>query len=201
MVPIVKLVKAAPMTLGFDLTICGIDELTDHCDASVTHLISILDPDFAAPDPLQTVAPPHRLDLRFHDVVVETPGKPGPDPALVADILAFGRASAWGLAGDQRLLVHCHAGISRSTAAALLLMAQAVPDRAAADLMGFIAARRVKAWPNLQMIEYGDDLLGRGGHLVDAVRRQHAAQLRRLPHLGPLMAGLGRERELAGLLG
>ena len=35
--------------LPFRLTICGIPELDGHCTAGVTHVLSILDPDFDDP--------------------------------------------------------------------------------------------------------------------------------------------------------
>jgi predicted protein tyrosine phosphatase len=102
--------------------------------------------------------------------------------------------------GDKRLLVHCHAGVSRSTAATTLLLAQASPDLGADEIMGEIARTREKAWPNLRMIEIGDAMLGRDGALIRAVRARHRAMALKNPHLVSFFRGLGREREVAEFL-
>jgi predicted protein tyrosine phosphatase len=102
--------------------------------------------------------------------------------------------------GEKRLLVHCHAGVSRSTASTVLLLAQAAPDRPEEAIMAAVARHREKAWPNLRMIEIGDALLGRNGSLIRAVRARHREVALRLPHLVQYMAGVGREREVAEFL-
>ena len=62
---------------------------------------------------------------RFDDVVAEYPGFEACTPAHIEKVLAFGeRIHA---RPDGHVLVHCHAGVSRSTAAAAILMAQNAP--------------------------------------------------------------------------
>ena len=63
----------------------------------------------------------------------------------------------------DRLLVHCHAGVSRSTASAVLLLAQRDPARDPGDIVDEVVRRRPQAWPNLRIVEIGDRLLGRRG--------------------------------------
>src|SRR5579862_2748462 len=180
------------------LTICGISELGDHCEAGVTHVLSILDP--AWPDPIAfTAFPPHRREaLRFHDVILPSPGVVVPAPEHVERLLEFGREA--GAAGQSaHLLIHCHAGISRSTAAAALLLAQDNPARPAADIFAEIARLRPRAWPNLLLLEHGEAALGRPGELAAAV----AAQYRRVIAADPSFAlflrdaDRGREVDLA----
>ena len=68
--------------MPFQLTICGIDEVACHCTGGVTHVLSILDPDWPAPEPLSSFELDRRLRLRFHDVI-ESCGCDGagpPDP-------------------------------------------------------------------------------------------------------------------------
>ena len=109
------------------LTICGLDELDGHQGRRVTHVLSILDPEWPEPSAFQAFDPHFRTTLRFHDAIEPGPGILLPEKADVETILAFGRD-----AGDgPRLLVHCHAGISRSTAATLMILAQAHPRRSA----------------------------------------------------------------------
>jgi predicted protein tyrosine phosphatase len=187
--------------LPIDFTICGIPELPEHSLSGMTHVLSILDPGHPAPDAFAAFGEHARLELRFHDAIDERPERGEDLPQLhhIEALLEFGR-ELMRRQGDQRLLVHCHAGVSRSTAATLLLLAQAAPDFAAAALMDEIARRRDKAWPNLRMIELGDPLLGRGGTLIAAVRDRHREMALRNPRLVRFMADLGREREVAAFL-
>ena len=56
------------------LTICGISELTDQRERSVTHVLSILDPDHPDPEAFGAYDPHHRTILRFHDIIHPIPG-------------------------------------------------------------------------------------------------------------------------------
>ncbi len=181
----------------FKITICGIDELVDYSDAKVTHVLSILDPETPEPDAFGSFGEHARLELRFHDVIEEhVAGYDSPQPHHIESLLAFGRDLAAQPPGEAHLLVHCHMGISRSTAAALLLLAEATPDRSATDMMAEIAKVRSKAWPNLRMIEIGDAMLGLKGDLVEAVRNRHHQMARALPPVADYMRESGRAREL-----
>jgi predicted protein tyrosine phosphatase len=140
----------------------------------------------------------HRLTLRFHDIVEPIPGQVLPEREHVERILAF----ADDLAADAHeredghLLVHCHMGISRSTAAMIMLLAQAYPDEDEASIIDRLTAIRPQAWPNLRMTEFADDILGRGGRLSAEVSRLHARQLAEKPHLADTFRRLGRAREV-----
>ncbi len=182
-------------SVPFRITICGLDELGSLCEAGVSHVLSILDPAAPAPPAFGAFGGHERLELRFDDVIEERPDYLAPTGAQVEEVLAFGRTLD-GAAGERHLLVHCHAGISRSTAATTLILAQARPDRAAAEILDEILAIREKAWPNLRMIEFGDAALGRGGTLVREAARVYAAQLRRRPPLEQFFIAAGREREV-----
>ncbi|MBR7540181.1 dual specificity protein phosphatase family protein, partial [Mycobacterium tuberculosis] len=74
---------------------------------------------------------------------------------------------------EGHLLIHCHMGISRSTAAMLSLLAQTYPDESEVRLFERLRQIRPQAWPNSLMIQYADDLLGRNGKLVDELRRHY----------------------------
>jgi predicted protein tyrosine phosphatase len=65
--------------------------------------------------------------------------------------------------------VHCHAGVSRSTAAAAILLAQRNPGEEAAAFR-HVARIRPGAWPNRRMVEIADRLLQRDGRLIDGLR-------------------------------
>ena len=59
-------------TSPFKITICGIDELVDHSDAKVTHVLSILDPATPEPEAFGAYGEHAKLELRFHDVIEAT---------------------------------------------------------------------------------------------------------------------------------
>jgi hypothetical protein len=54
---------------SFRVTICGIPELGEHCEAGVTHVLSILDPLWPDPPAFADFAPHRRLALRFNDII------------------------------------------------------------------------------------------------------------------------------------
>jgi predicted protein tyrosine phosphatase len=181
----------------FEISICGIEELPPFETRGVTHLLSVLDPDFPEPTSLGLLTPAHRLSLRFHDAIDPKPGEVLVERDHVRQVLDFGRDLPTEPGGH--LLVHCHAGISRSTAFTILMLAQALPDQSAAAIVADIARIRPRAWPNLRIAELGDELLGREGTLVAAVRARHAEVARREPRFVKLMIELGRRREVEGL--
>jgi predicted protein tyrosine phosphatase len=183
-----------PANLPFRLTICGIPELDEHCTTGVTHVLSLLDPDCADPPAFAAFAPHHRVALRFHDVIEPKPDRIPPSLRDVERLLALGRELID--APQRHLLIHCHAGVSRSTAAAALILAQAWPDRPARVAFDAVTNIRPRAWPNMRILELGDGLLGRDGEVVAAVAAVYRRVLERDPaFLEPLIAA-GRIREV-----
>ena len=183
----------------FRFTICGIPELGSHCEAGVTHVLSILDPECPDPPEFEDYAPHRRLALRFHDIIDPAPGRYAPSRDDVARLLAFGREL--GEPAACHLLVHCHAGVSRSTAATTLILAQANPERPAHEVLDAVSRIRPRAWPNLRILEYGDELLGRRGEIVTAAGTVYRRVLAREPLLEEAMIEGGRAREVTAALG
>jgi predicted protein tyrosine phosphatase len=171
---------------SYRLSICGVDQLERFCHGGVSHVVSILDPGSDVPDVIRGFGQTQRLDLRFHDIIDHQEGLVSPQADHLRLLLQFGRAARSSeLPGV--FVVHCHAGVSRSTAAALLLFAQAqrIPDAQLAirDLL----EAQPNAWPNLRMVEIGDQLLNQGGSLVAAVRRHYADLVERNPQIRSLI--------------
>ena len=181
------------------ITICGIPELGEHCAAGVTHVLSILGPN--SPDPLEFAAftPHRRLILRFHDVIEPQPDQITPTREDVERLLVFGREVSE--TPEAHLLVHCRAGVSRSTAAAALILIQANPEWPASAALDAIAAIRPRAWPNLLILEFGDALLGRNGEIVAAALRSTGASGRATPEFADEMINAGRDREVSAAYG
>jgi len=184
----------------FRITVCGVEELQGHCAAGVSHVLSILDPGTPMPPSFGSFGEHVRLDLRFDDMIEEIEGRNPPAEEHVTALLAFGQElAAEAQAADCHLLVHCFAGVSRSTAAMTLVLAQARPDRAPEEALAEVVRIRPQAWPNLRMLEMGDARLGLGGRLVEAAHRHYRATAGRDPDWVTRMRAVGRGREVAGL--
>jgi predicted protein tyrosine phosphatase len=184
----------SPDGLPFRLTICGIPELDEHRTAGVTHVLSLLDPDYDDPSAFTAFAPHQRVALRFHDVIEPKPDRIPPSLRDVERLLAFGRELI--NAPQGHLLIHCHAGVSRSTAAAALILAQAEPDRPARAVFDLVSSIRPRAWPNLRILELGDAQLGRDGEIVAAVAAVYRRVLERDPPFLEALIDAGRVREV-----
>jgi predicted protein tyrosine phosphatase len=180
------------------LTICGIEELPSHEARDVSHVLSLLDPGWPEIDAFRRFGAHHRTLLHFHDIIAPAPDRIAPTPQDVAEILRFGaelQASKEDRA-EGHLLVHCHMGVSRSTAAMLSLLAQAYPGEDEDRLFMRLREIRPQAWPNSLMVGFADEQLGRAGRLADALRRHYGHQVRRDPGIADWMTRLGRGREV-----
>jgi predicted protein tyrosine phosphatase len=175
-----------------DFAICGLDELIGHQSRGVTHVLSILDPEWPDPEAFQAFDPHFRAIMRFHDAIEPDRDILLPQKSDVEAILSFGRDAA----EAGRLLIHCHAGISRSTAATLMILAQAHPREGEEELADRLLRTRPQSWPNSRMITFADELLNRQGRLMAATAGIYAQQLVRRPELGETMRRLNRGREV-----
>jgi predicted protein tyrosine phosphatase len=185
--------------LPFQITICGIEELAGHAEGKVSHVLSILDPDHLEPEAFGTYGEHAKLELRFHDVIEDSAGIEAPQPHHVEQVLTFGRDILSDTEALRHLLVHCHMGVSRSTAAMTLLLAQAQPSASARDVLHQVLAIREKAWPNLRILTFGEQLLGRRREFSEAVGEIYRIQLDRRPQIKDFFLEVrrGREVELA----
>ena len=178
------------------ITICGIPELGKHSAAAgVTHVLSFLGPNSPDPPELAEFAPHRRLILRFHDVIEPRPDHIAPTRGDVERLLIFGREVSE--TPGAHLLVHCRAGVSRSTATAALILIQANPEWRARAALDAVAAIRPRAWPNLLILEFGDAVLGRNGEIVAAAAAIYRRVLARDPEFVDQMIDAGRDREVS----
>lgn len=185
----------------FRISVCGIEELVGYCETGVSHVLSILDPDHPVPVVFGAFGEHAKLELRFHDVIEDDdPAVMAPRKEQVTDLLAFGRGLLVEPSADAHLLVHCHAGVSRSTASMALILAQALPDVSVEPIFDEILRIRPQAWPNLRILEIGDVQLGRCGELIAAAAALYRRQLERRPDLAEQMRAGGRGREVSAAL-
>jgi predicted protein tyrosine phosphatase len=186
----------------FRITVCGIEELSGHHDANVSHVLSILDPEWPVPEVFGAFGEHARLELRFHDIIDERNADViAPRKEDVAELLTFGRGLMDDPQSDAHLLIHCHAGVSRSTASMALILAQTLPDMPASRIFEEVLRIRPQAWPNLRMLELGDAQLKRRGELVAAAAGVYRTQLDGRQYLAEQMRFNGRGREIEAASG
>ena len=105
------------------------------------------------------------LRLSMHDIAEPQDGMVPPGVAHVSRLLAF--AESWDR--NEPMLVHCFAGISRSTASAYTIAAALNPQRDEQELAQTLRQLSPSATPNPRIIAFADGLLGRNGRMVRAI--------------------------------
>ena len=170
--------------------VCGADELSRAPLHAADRIVSILAPDAPVPEPLVDISKPV-LILRFHDAIGREVGAVLPVDTDIKALLDFDAAAEV----NERLVVHCTAGISRSTAALVIMLAHRHADLND-ELFEGLRKLRPRAWPNSRMTEIADRMLDRHGTLIAALRRHYVYQTRRYPEIARGMLSLDREIEV-----
>jgi predicted protein tyrosine phosphatase len=166
------------------LVVCPLHDVADQLvRRRPARVISLLAPDQAGPD-LPAGLP--SLTLRFHDIDAPRAGLTAPSRAMVADLLAFARD--WREPGP--LLVHCWMGISRSTAAALVIACALDETEDEIKIAGALRRASPTATPNALIVSLADDLLARGGRLTAAAAAMGRG--REAPHGQPFELSMRR---------
>lgn len=127
------------------------------------HLVTLL----ARSVPLPPALPlPRHLWLDLNDIAEPLDGHVLPGAAHVAALFDF--AAAW----DRRapLLIHCYAGVSRSTAAAYALACALQPRADECALAAALRGASPSATPNARIVALADHHLGRAGRMIGAIR-------------------------------
>ena len=141
----------------------------NHVPASVSahqasHLVTLINDGTLVERPNSIPADRH-LFLSFNDITEPMEGMTPPAEAHARELLSF--VGAW----DQRkpIVIHCYAGVSRSTAAAFITLCALRPDRNEADLAQCLRDASASATPNIRLVGFADRLLERGGRMVAAI--------------------------------
>lgn len=116
-------------------------------------LISLLSPEAPTPDFVEVGNPSH-LHLKFHDIDGPRPGWQCPRIEHVQKIIDTGPA----ILSHKTVFSHCYAGVSRSTAAAIILHYLNTEDatKAVQEVLRVKPACR----PNRLLLSFADELLG-----------------------------------------
>lgn len=134
-------------------------------DLRPSHLITLLDPSDDMPTP-EHVSGHRHLRLGMHDVTTASPDyHTPPDDLHARELITF--AKGWDR--SQPMLIHCWAGISRSTASAFAIACMLNEPGHEEDIARLLRARAPHAQPNRRLVALADDILSRDGRMVDAL--------------------------------
>ncbi|WP_331371771.1 protein tyrosine phosphatase [Sinorhizobium chiapasense] len=140
-----------------------------------SHVLSLLDPELPDADVPVIADVAHRI-VRMRDQ--ENVGATRHFPDLVHDV--FGAMRRVSDDRSSRILVHCHAGVSRSTAFAYGLIAHQLGKGREEEAFAALLTITRKPWPNRRIIEILDASLGSEGRLLaplDAMRARHPRRI------------------------
>ncbi len=111
------------------------------------------------------IHPSRHLHLEFSDIVEATPGQVLPDASHLDELLGF--VQAWDRAAP--MLIHCFAGVSRSTAAAYIAACALAPKRDEFAIARSLREASPTASPNPLLVALADRALGRRGRMSEAI--------------------------------
>lgn len=149
------------------LHVSSLSKLHDTVAAvGASHVVTLINAATAVERPPGIAAERHLL-LAMSDIVAAMDGHIVPAADHVERLVAFVRA--WDRA--HPIVLHCWAGISRSTAGAYIAVCALRPQRDEAEIAWRLRAASPSATPNARLVALADDLLGRGGRMKAAIER------------------------------
>jgi predicted protein tyrosine phosphatase len=145
--------------------VCSLSRLQETVeDIGARHVVSLIGDETRVERP-HGIAPENHLWLRLHDISAPLDGYVLPDEDHVANLLQFVR----GWDRQAPLVVHCFAGISRSTASAYASVCALNPHRDESKIARALRRASPTATPNIRIVSLADRLLGRDGRMIAAI--------------------------------
>jgi len=141
------------------LDICDLATVRSVDLSQYSGVITIEEPD--TEDPFRTDGVP-QLVLQFHDIDMTMLGYVEPEPEHIQQALTFARET------DGSLLVHCRAGVSRSTAIALAIAADRLGAGNERQACEWLRETYPQAQPNRLVVFLADQLLALNHQLLHA---------------------------------
>jgi predicted protein tyrosine phosphatase len=145
--------------------VCSLARLHDTVsDTGARHIVTLIK-DVSLVRRPECILEPNHLLLDMDDISSPIDGYVLPGEDHVAKLVEF--VTHWDRAAP--IVVHCYAGISRSTAGAFITACALNPERDERAIARLIRDASPTAQPNLRLVALADDLLGRKGRMVKAV--------------------------------
>jgi predicted protein tyrosine phosphatase len=149
------------------LQVCSLARLPRTvAEINASHVLTLINAQTPVTRPA-SISEERHLYIAMSDIVEPLDGHIIPAEAHVRRLLGF--VKTWDKA--QPMVIHCYAGVSRSTAAALITACALNPDRNERDFAGLIRERSPTATPNLRLVAVADQILGREGRMVAAAEK------------------------------
>lgn len=149
-----------------EIHVCSLSRIKDTVAVSgARHMVTLINADTPVERPA-AISPDNHLFLAFNDITVPMEGMVPPAEDHVREYLAF--IDAWDR--TQPIVIHCWAGISRSTAAAYIALCALDPNRSERDLAQALRLASPSATPNSRLVALADGVLNREGRMVDAIQ-------------------------------
>ena len=145
--------------------VCSLARLHDTvAETRASHMVTLLRMVDRVERPA-TIVQENHLILSMDDIMMPVDGYTHPAEEHVHDLIRF--VQGW----DRRapLVVHCYAGISRSTAGAFIAACALNPSRDEAAIVQTIRKSSATAAPNTMLVGHADRILGRKGRMIAAV--------------------------------
>jgi predicted protein tyrosine phosphatase len=145
--------------------VCSLARLHDTvAETRATHIVTLLRLIDRVQRPASIVETNH-LILGMDDIACPMDGYVHPAEEHVHDLIRF--VQGW----DRRapIVMHCYAGISRSTAGAFITACALNPARDEAGIARAIRGSSATAMPNVMLVGHADRILGRKGRMIAAV--------------------------------
>ncbi|MCC8940226.1 protein tyrosine phosphatase [Bradyrhizobium sp. Arg68] len=147
------------------LHVCSLAALSDTVRVTgASHVLTVMANVDQVPRP-PSVLPANHLKVSMDDITEVMDGFVAPNEAHIERVLSFVRG--W----DRRapMVVHCYAGISRSTASAFAAACALNPHRDEMAIARLIREASPIAQPNRLIVSLADKALGREGRMLRAL--------------------------------
>jgi predicted protein tyrosine phosphatase len=114
-----------------------------------------------------SIAPTNHLILGMDDVAEPLDGYVAPADEHITKLMSF--VSGWNR--TKPLVIHCYAGISRSTAGAFVAACALNPRRDELSIAEALRRASATATPNMRIVSLADQALGRRGRMTAAIEK------------------------------
>jgi predicted protein tyrosine phosphatase len=147
------------------LHVCSLARIDEVVEATgARSMVTLLGPGTPVVRP-GPIALERHLHIEMHDIVEDSPGHVLPGATHIDALIAF----VHGWDRQTPMLIHCFAGVSRSTASAYIAACLLAPHRDEHEIARALRAASPTATPNARFVALADAALGRSGRMREAI--------------------------------